>query len=40
MSKDWRQDIKEMKEEWGMDGARNLAMAGAALIVAVSALSF
>ena len=37
---DWREDIKEMKRDWGMDGASNLAMAGAAMIAAVSALSF
>ena len=33
-------DIEEMKEDWGMDGANNLAMAGAAMVVAISALSF
>ena len=37
---EWRHDIKEMKRDWGMDGASNLAMAGAAMIAAVSALSF
>ena len=37
---DWRHDIKEMKRDWGMDAANNLAMAGAAMIVAVSALAF
>ena len=40
MTKDWRKDIKEMKEDWGYGGASNLAMAGAAMIVAVSALTF
>ena len=39
-SRGWMKDIKEMKKDWGMDGASNLAMAGAAMIVAVSALSF
>merc|ERR1711884_773900 len=39
-SRGWMKDIHEMKREWGMDGASNLAMAGAAMIVAVSALSF
>ena len=39
-SRGWMKDIKEMKRDWGMDGASNLAMAGAAMIVAVSALSF
>ena len=39
-SRGWMRDIEEMKREWGMDGASNLAMAGAAMIVAVSALSF
>ena len=39
-SRGWMRDIEEMKREWGMDGANNLAMAGAAMIVAVSALSF
>ena len=39
-SRAWRKEIKEMRSEWGMDGASNLAMAGAAMIVAVSALSF
>ena len=38
--KDWRKDIKEMKRDWGMGGASDLAMAGAAMIVAVSALAF
>ena len=33
-------DIEEMKEDWGMDGANSLAMAGAAMVVAISALSF
>ena len=33
-------EIEEMKEDWGMDGANNLAMAGAAMVVALSALSF
>ena len=33
-------DIEEMKEDWGMDGANNLAMAGAAMVVAISAPSF
>ena len=39
-SRGWMKDIKEMKRDWGMDGASNLAMAGAAMIVAVSALTF
>ena len=39
-AREWYHDIKEMKEDWGMSGASNLAMAGAAMIVAVSALSF
>ena len=39
-SRAWMKEIKEMRSEWGMDGASNLAMAGAAMIVAVSALSF
>merc|ERR1719492_500177 len=32
-SRGWMKDIKEMKRDWGMDGASNLAMAGAAMIV-------
>merc|ERR1719150_2740206 len=39
-SRAWMKEIKEMRSEWGMDGASNLAMAGAAMIVAISALSF
>ena len=38
--REFMDEIQEMREEWGMDGANNLAMAGAAMVVAISALSF
>ena len=33
-------EIYEMREDWGIDGANSLAMAGAAMVVTISALSF